>query len=292
MKAGDAANLFVAEALHGLGLRLAGDLVIEAVVDEEFGGVNGTLAGRLAGYNGDAAIISEPTTLRICPANRGGRTVNITFRGSGGIMGLAKPGAGAVDQLGRFLAALGDFSTRRRASAAVHPLYRHTGDHVPVSVNKVFTAPWGFNEPPTVPETCRVELFWQAMPGETVEEIDRQFFTWFDQMLAAAPDVFVVRPEIEYPIRWLPGSAISPHEPLVTELSAAAEAALGKPPLVQGIEAPCDMYVFHGMGIPAVLWGATGANAHNPDEYVEIDSVVAAAKALLLFVCRWCGTAR
>jgi acetylornithine deacetylase len=48
--------------------------------------------------------------------------------------------------------------------------------------------------------------------------------------------------------------------------------------------------VFHqAFGIPAVLWGPRGGNTHAADEYVEIDSVVEAAKALLVFVCRWCG---
>ena len=57
MKAGVATNLFVIEALRELDIRLNGDLVFESVVDEEFGGCNGTLAGRLMGFNGDAAII-------------------------------------------------------------------------------------------------------------------------------------------------------------------------------------------------------------------------------------------
>src|SRR6202035_2509203 len=43
MKAGVAINLFVAEALQELDVHLAGDLTVETVVDEEFGGVNGTL---------------------------------------------------------------------------------------------------------------------------------------------------------------------------------------------------------------------------------------------------------
>ena len=61
MKAGVAANLFVLEAIHELGIRLRGDLLFESVVDEEFGGVNGTLAGRVAGYRADAAIVGEPS---------------------------------------------------------------------------------------------------------------------------------------------------------------------------------------------------------------------------------------
>jgi acetylornithine deacetylase len=68
MKAGVAMNLFIAEAVADLSLRLCGDLIFETVIDEEFGGVNGTLAGRLRGYNGNAAVISEPSFLRVCPA--------------------------------------------------------------------------------------------------------------------------------------------------------------------------------------------------------------------------------
>jgi acetylornithine deacetylase len=38
-----------------------------------------------------------------------------------------------------------------------------------------------------------------------------------------------------------------------------------------------------------VLWGPTGGNTHGADEYVDLDAAFAAAKTLLLFVCRWCG---
>ncbi|MGH9665402.1 MAG: M20/M25/M40 family metallo-hydrolase [Bryobacteraceae bacterium] len=81
-------------------------------------------------------------------------------------------------------------------------------------------------------------------------------------------------------------------DPLVRELAACAAEVLGTPPPVEGIEGPCDMYVFHRFGIPAVLWGPRGGNTHAADEYLEIDSAVAAAKALLLFVSRWCGPGR
>src|SRR5207237_394650 len=117
MKAGVATNLFVTEIIAELGVELAGDLTVETVVDEEFGGVNGTLAGRLAGYVADAAIISEPTALRICPAQRGGRTVDITFRAPNkGILGAAR-GAGVREQLHTFLHELPDFDEQRRSLA-------------------------------------------------------------------------------------------------------------------------------------------------------------------------------
>jgi acetylornithine deacetylase len=292
MKAGLAMNLFIAEAIEELQIRLCGDLVFESVVDEEFGGVNGTLAGRLHGYNGDAAVISEPSFLRICPAQRGGRVAHITFQATGGVLSEAKFPAGVSEQLTHFLKNVPEFAAQRRQNARVHELYRRHTDPVPVSITKVFTSPWGTGEPITIPGMCKVEFYWQLMPGETQDQVDREFFSWLDGIVRSRPEIFPSAPQVEFPIRWMPGSAIATSEPLVQELAACAEAVLGTPPQIEGIEGPCDMFVFQrGFSIPAVLWGPRGGNTHNADEYVEIDSLVDAARTLLLFVCRWCGVA-
>lgn len=292
MKAGVAINLFVAEAVSRLGLRLRGDLVFESVIDEEFGGVNGTLAGRLRGYNADAAIVSEPSSLRICPAQRGGRTAHIRFSAPGGVLSEEGFPRGVIDQLTRFLGEVPRFAEGRRKRVKVHPLYAHHVDPVPVSITKIFTSPWGTEEPITIPEECRVEFYWQLMPGEGQEEVEGEFFEWLDGVVSGAREIFPRRPEVEFPIRWLPGSAIAAEAPLVKELAEAATAVLGGPPAVVGIEGPCDLFLFHEWGIPAVLWGPSGGNVHGADEYVELDSAVKAAQALLLLVVRWCGLER
>ena len=290
MKAGVAMNLFVAESLPELGLRLAGDLIFETIIDEEFGGVNGTLAGRLRGFNGDAAVIAEPSFLRICPAQRGGRTAHITFRAPGGVLTDGGFPAGVVQQLTHFLSKVPEFAAARRQRAQIHELYAGSPDPVPVSITKIFTSPWGTKEPITVPEECKVEFYWQLMPGEKQGEVEREFHAWLDDVVQCAPSLFPQRPQVEFPIRWMPGSAILKNEPLVRELAACAETVLGAEPPIVGIEGPCDMFVFHqAFSIPAVLWGPRGGNTHGADEYVEIDSLVAAAKTLMLFVCRWCG---
>jgi acetylornithine deacetylase len=294
MKGGIGTNLFVAEAIEALGIRLKGDLVVESIVDEEFGGVHGTLAGRLQGFNGDAAIISEPSFLRICAGQRGGRTVHITFKvpPSGGILTEDKLPAGVSDQVGYFLRHVPEFAAQRRRRVRVHELYADQADPVPVSITKISTGPWGMQEPVTVPDTCKIEMYWQMMPGETQAEVDKEFFDWLESLIASAPDLFITKPEVTFPIRWMPGSAISRTEPLVMELAECAAKILGSNPPVVGIEGPCDMYVFHqAFGIPAVLWGARGGNTHSADEYLEIDTALSAAKTLLLFVCRWCGVA-
>lgn len=291
MKGGIGINLFIFEAIERMGLRLAGDLVFESVVDEEFGGVNGTLAGRLRGFNGDAAVITEPSLLRICPGHRGGRTAHITLKAPGGILGnKGKFASGVLDQLTHFLNCLKEFAEQRRKTAPEHELFGCSADPVPVSITKVFTSPWGTGEPITIPETCKLEMYWQLMPGECQEAVEREFFDWLDRMVAAAPELFGSRPGVTFPIRWLPGSAIPKSEPLVSRLSACAARVLGYEPPIAGLDGPCDMYVFHqGFGIPAVVWGPCGGNTHGADEYLEIDSALAAAKSLFLFICDWCG---
>jgi acetylornithine deacetylase len=292
MKGGVATNLFILECLQQLKLPLAGDVLFESVIDEEFGGVNGTLAGRLKGFNADAVILSEPSFLRICPAQRGGRSAHVTLKGSGGILNEGQSSPGVVEQLTFFLSRIKEFAEQRRAHAQPHPLYEGAIDPVPVNVTKIFTSPWGTKEPIAPPAECRIEIYWQAMPGERVEDIDREFLGWLGSLAKAPGSPFLQPPDVVFPSRWLPGSAISAEECLVTELADCATRVLGKVPPVAGIEGPCDMYVFHTVThTPAVLWGARGGNTHAADEYVEIDTLVDAAKVLLVFLHKWCSAA-
>jgi acetylornithine deacetylase len=288
MKAGIAINLFVLEALDRLGIRLCGDLLFESVVDEEFGGVNGTLAGRLRGYLADAAVITEPSSLRICAGQRGGRTVHLLFSAKGGVL-EDRSGAGVIAQMAHFLNALPTFAKRRKEGCKVHSLYAACADPVPVTVTKITTGPWGTTEPITVPEECRVELYWQLMPGERQEDVDREFNAWLGEVVLAAPQIFAAPPEVSVAVRWLPGSAISAEAPLCQVLAATSERTLGHRPPIVGIEGPCDLFVFHEFGIPAVLWGPRGGNTHGSDEYVDLESMVDAATSLICFACDWCG---
>lgn len=289
MKAGIAINLFVLQMLDANGVRLRGDVTFESVVDEEFGGVNGTLAARLRGSVADAAIVTEPSSLRICAAQRGGRTVHLLFTASGGVLD-GGPGAGVITQLKRFMDELPNFAAQRKRNCKGHPLYG-SDDPVPVTITKITTGPWGTSEPITVPEECRVELYWQLIPGEEEADVDAEFHAWLDGLVSGAPDVFAAKPQVTKAVRWLPGSAIDAEAPLCVELADAAQRVNGVRPPIVGMEAPCDMFIFHRFGMHAVLWGPSGGGAHGSDEFVSIASMLDAAAALLLFTCHWCGVA-
>ncbi|MCC6292216.1 MAG: M20/M25/M40 family metallo-hydrolase [Bryobacterales bacterium] len=283
MKGGIGIGLFALEAMNELKISTRASLLFETVVDEEFGGCNGTLAARLYGNNADAAIILEPSFLRVCPAQRGGRTVHLTMDSPGGVLTEGMFPKGVSGSLRDFLASVEKFAEERRAAAIVHPLYASCPDPVPVSITKISTGPWGMGEPMTVPEQCQIEMYWQTMPGETDAEINEGFASWLNRL----PH----KPRVEWPIRPLPGSAMDASHPLVTVLAGAAEAQLGSRPRIAGIEGPCDLWVFHEFGIPAVLWGPKGGNIHAADEYLDLDSAVDASATLLRFICEWCEAA-
>jgi acetylornithine deacetylase len=290
MKGGIAAALVAIEALREVGVKLRGDLLFETIVDEEFGGVNGTLAGRLRGQNADAAIITEPSQQMLCPAQMGGRIAHLTLHAdSGGILYEGEPPPTVADQLHYLLGAIKDFARQRKARAPVHTLYAGSSDTAPVWVTKIHSGGWGMKEPTTLPTICRVELYWQSMPGEELEAIDREFFDWLERAIEARPDLFAIKPDVRFPIEFLPGSAIDGEHEVVTKLAETFEQVTGARPLVRGIPAPCDMFVFHRhFSAPALLFGPRGGNTHNPDEWLDLDSAQTTMATLAEFICRWC----
>ena len=291
MKGGIAAMLVAVEALREAGVRLRGDVLVETIVDEEFGGVNGTLAARLRGHNADAAIITEPSQLMLCPAQTGGRIAHITLHAdSGGILYEGAPLPTVNDQLHYLLGQIKVFTEQRKANAPTHALYTSGPDPVPVWVTKIQSGGWGMQEPVTLPTQCRIELYWQSMPGEELAAVEQEFFAWFEQAIATRPDLFAVKPDISFPIEFLPGSAIDAEHEVITQLSATFEQITGARPLVRGIGGPCDMFVFHQhFHTPALLFGPRGGNTHNPDEWVDLASAQTTMETLAHFICQWCG---
>jgi acetylornithine deacetylase len=158
-----------------------------------------------------------------------------------------------------------------------------------VWATNIATGQWGWTQPISVAESCRLELYWQTMPAETGEQVMQEFYEWWNQILDARPDLFAVRPEVTLPMRWLPGCSMPADAPLVREFAETA-ASLETPARVEGLDAPSDMFIFQQcFNTPAIMWGPHGGNAHQADEYVEIDSLFTAARVLLRFVGRWCG---
>jgi acetylornithine deacetylase len=293
MKGAMGAMAVLYKAIAEKGVRLRGALNYECVVDEEEGGVNATIAGRLRYGAVDGALIPEGTDLKIYPAARGALISDFIFSSTKGTWldvgkSTAKT-ADAVKQIGIFLTHIDELSAIRRRHP-VHPLYASYPDPVPVQVTKVYAGGWGNQVPIAVPPEGRVELIMQTLPGETREAVYGEMTDWLESVIARYEDDFVTRPEIRHRLRWMVPTAIAADHPLVTMMLDSARQVLGSEPPVLGAPFACDMFALHQIfGIPGIIFGPTGANAHAADEYVEMDSLFAFWEALLLFVIEWCG---
>lgn len=85
------------EAIQSIGLRLKGDVIFQSVVEEEIGGT-GTLDAILKGYQADAAIIPEPTNMKIFPKQQGSKWFRLTVKGRTAHGGTPYLGVSAIDK--------------------------------------------------------------------------------------------------------------------------------------------------------------------------------------------------
>ncbi|MCO6452184.1 MAG: M20/M25/M40 family metallo-hydrolase [Caldilineales bacterium] len=292
MKGAMGAMLVLVRALVEQGIRLGGSLSYESVVDEEEAGVNSTIAGRLRHGTMDAAIIPEVTGLQVYPAARGALITDVLFTnhdttwldvGTGG-----EAQVDVVQQIGLVLTHLDDLRASRR-SHPVPALYQSYPDPMPVQVTKIYAGGWGSQVPIAVPPDGKLELIAQTLPGERREDVLGEVQDWLDDLVRLHPTAFATRPELHFRRRWMVPTSMAADHALVTALVGSTEMATGRKPDVLGAPYPCDLFALqHIFGMPGVIFGPAGGNAHAADEYVELDSVFAFWESLLAFVMRWC----
>ena len=286
MKAGVACAVFAVAALQRAGVSPGADVLVETVSGEESGGV-GTLATIVRGYRADAAIILEPTRLRLCPVQAGALTFRLTVPGRSAHGALKRSGVNAIDNLRLLLDAI-DALERERHARLKHPLYDDPLQIAPISVGMVRAGDW----PSTVPNEAVAEGRYGIFPGESVIEAREAF----EQAIAgcAATDEWMRAhvPRVE----WIEGQFESGETPLtspIVELLGAQHAHVtGSPPRIEGVTYGSDLRLFTNHAqMPAVLYGPGDvAQAHAVDEFIDIDQMLIACRVIARTVAAWsCG---
>jgi acetylornithine deacetylase len=292
MKGGLTAQAGVLCALKRAGLRLGGDVILESVVDEEWGGGSGTVAGRLRGDSADACVIAEGTQLQIFRATRGGFVVDlITEAGDPKGYFSNKEVLSPAVPLGRLLG-LVDSWTKRRSKQTKAGAYAKFPDPAPVQVLAVESNRFDPEIPLSVPLRASVRVYFQFLPQENVAAIIERVRRSLEDFVRRDPFFRV------HGVRWIPvvdppllGHELSESHPWTRCLIESAGACLGKTPVVTAAPYPCDAFLIHReAGIPTLLFGPRGAGAHNPDEYVEVKSVMQTTEILLAATLQWCDS--
>ena len=223
---------------------LRGDVIVAAVADEELGSL-GTEA-IVEHVRADAAIVCEPTELRVAIAHRGFAGFQIETHGVAAHGSRPDLGVDAIARMGHVLVALEELDSQLQAGRR-HPLVGAASLHASLIQ--------GGQELSSYPERCLVSGERRTLPGESIQDVEAQ-------LEAAAGDaearVFVSRDPFEMDER----------HALVGTVAAAAQTEG-----VVGLPFWTDAALIAAAGVPTVLFGPVGAGAHAAVEWVDVGSL-------------------
>lgn len=306
MKGGVAAGILAARALTEAGVPLRGDVWLHVVSDEEVVG-NGTrnLIQRLPEV--DAVINAEPTGLSLNPTEGGLVHVRIEVDGRESHAGNrymsvhsggrgAEAGVNAIEKMARIMTALQDLE-RTWATYRNHPM-------LPPGFNTILPGiiiggPGGgsngmlnlISNPGTTPNYCALEYNIWYLPDETFEGIRDEIEQYVldvcrtDHWLREHP------PRFTWKLRgvYFPPVDTPADHPFIQALARSLETT-GRSARIEGFTAASELAWYAEQGIAGTIFGPGRiAQAHSPDEYVEIDQLIAACKAMALAALDWCA---
>ena len=239
---------------------LRGDIVFTAVADEELGSV-GTEAV-LARVTADAALVAEPTDLRVAVAHRGFVGFEIETKGVAAHGSMPHLGVDAIAKMGPVLVALAELD-RRLQGGSRHDLAGTGSVHASLIE--------GGQEMSSIPARCVLVGERRTIPGETVELVEQEL-----RGIAAEADVRVIaaREPYEAPVE-------HPFVELVVRVTGGQEPV--------GAPFWTDAALIAAAGIPTVLCGPAGAGAHAEQEWVDLDSLGRLRDVVLRIAAEWCG---
>ncbi|MBM6619371.1 peptidase [Bacillus suaedaesalsae] len=285
MKGGTVALLLAIEVIHALNIPLKGDIIFQSVIEEESGGA-GTLATITRGYTADAAIIPEPTNMKIFPKQQGSMWFRLTVRGKSAHGGTRYEGVSAIDKSILVIEAMQELE-RTRNEKIKDPLYQNIPIPVPINIGKINGGSW----PSTVADEVRLEGRIGVAPEESMEdvklEVERQI-----KLLTKKDEWFAEHPvELTwFGARWVPGTIDLEHDALKT-LKNSFKEVLKREPVIEASPWGTDGGLFTQVAnIPTIVFGpGTTEVAHHPNEFIEIEKVLEAAEVFAHMIVEWCN---
>ena len=242
-----------------------GDVVVTAVVDEEYASA-GTFS-IVKALRADAAIVTEPTELRVCVAHKGFQWLEIETRGVAAHGSLPDVGVDAIAKMGPVLTGIEELDARLRARPS--HLYLGSG-----SVHASLIE--GGRELSSYPDRCTLSVERRTVPGEGPEVVESQLRAVLDAAREGDPDfgasmrTTMVRDPFE----------VSEDTEVVQVLGACLAGITDTMPAIVGETAWMDSAITSAAGIPTVVFGPGGAGAHALEEWVDLDDAATCADVL------------
>lgn len=286
MKGGLAAAIMALKTIKESGIELKGDVTLQSVVDEEGGG-NGTLACCEKGYKADAAIIPEPTQLKLAPAHMGWLFYRIEFKGKAAHCALKWKGTNAIEKCMKAILAMQELE-RNWAIEKRHPYLP------PPTIN--FGTIHGGIEGSIVPDKCILEMSAHFLPCEIDGEwmgskVEKEFMHAFENIINSDDWLKENPPKVTL-CQIGSGYDIGSSHPIYQCVSQNFKKIKGKEPLLYGLESGADARLLNNYAnTPTLIFGPGNIeNAHSINEFIELEQYYDAIKILSLSIVDWCNS--
>ena len=285
MKAGLSAGIFAVQILQSIGFKPHGNIIIQSVVGEESGGC-GTLTNIIKGYSANAAVLLEPTSLKVCPIQSGALTFRLTVSGRATHAATRWDGVSAIEKFNLIQQSILKFEKERHDSFNA-PYFESKDRVAPINIGTIKGGQWHS----TVPESVVAEGRFGVFPSETTSNARDAFEDHIDKISNNDPWLKENPPVIE----WFEGQFESGQtdldDPIIQTLIDAIVRSTGDAPIIEGVTYGSDLRLFTNHAhIPAVLFGPGDLRlAHAANEYVEIDEVLKTIKIIANMIVDWCG---
>lgn len=283
MKGAMASMVMAVKALIEKGVKLKGNLVFVATPDEETGGYLGSgYLVRKKSVKGDACVIGEPTEPdKLDIAEKGALWVELITYGRAAHGSMPHLGINAVEKMAKVVVALESLKKRfaERKSKAPFP---DEVKYVTMNIGGVIQGGTKIN---VVPDKCLCTLDIRVIPEETIESVEKTLTEFLEELKSDDPNLKL---EVRVVDRIDPAYTAETEE-IAETVKSAISSVLNRSPRLGALTGFTDMRWFKEV-MPTVLYGpGSMSQAHVPNEYVSVDSLLTAAKVYALTAMRFLG---
>jgi len=273
MKSGLALMVDAARTIANSGGVAAGRLILAGVADEEYTSLGAEELVRR--WHADAAVIAEPTEMKIIVGHKGFSWVEVTIHGVAAHGSRPAEGRDAIIKMGRVLQGLESLE-RRLSTSSPHPLLGNASLHASLIT--------GGRELSTYPDLCQLQIERRTIIGEDTEVALREVEEILSTIRSEDPE--------------FKGSAKlmfcrGPYEtPLDHDLPQILKKLLTRrnyPAQLEGGTFWCDAAILGAAGIPSIVFGPRGGGIHGLEEYIRVEDVLTCRDVLVDLIHVFCA---
>ncbi len=295
MKGGIISSIFALKAILNLNIPIKGKVIIESVVDEEFGGANGSLACVKRGYTGDFAVIPEPSVMKICISNVSSRVMEIKITGDKGLMyaGTNVEGVNSMLLGAGLIIALKDYENFLNSLKDKYDIYKRIDKPIKFLFSDIKAGEIGPDKIITTPQECLIRVYMMNYP-----DISKDKFT--DMMLSFLKNYPSIYKYIENGSvvfsekhRFIEGGVldltVGNNKDFINKIIENGKKLANRELEISAMLGGTDFFAFSNYSnTPVVVLGPGGGNCHAADEYVNLEDLLNLSKIYAGLIYDYC----